>query len=181
VMLFSSLFAPRAVADVPTSTPTPTPAPTATPLPTPLPPPPTPTPEPDIRIWMPDAVGAYLLDAPGGAILIQIPNGEHVRLLDEVQPYGGVNWLSASYLGNDGWLVEQAVYTLPAPPVAVVTSQDGAFLRTAPFGQVVTWLSPGSPIIQILEEVEGETYTWAHVVVPDGRDGWVARFLLGDE
>ena len=182
VLLFSSLFAPRAVAEAPTSTPTTTPLPTATPVPTFVPTPlPTPTPEPEIRVWMPDSAGAYLSEAPGGPILVLVPNGAQITLLGDVQQYGGTQWQFASYQGHNGWLVEKAVYRLTASPVLVVTSEDGAFLRTAPYGSVITWLSQGSPILQVLEEVEGDTYIWEHVVVPDGRDGWVARFLLGNE
>lgn len=175
----SSAFVPRAeaVEPSPTATILPSPTPTATPLPTMIP---TlqPTPVPVAYVWAADTTGAYLRQGPNGAILALLPNGASVELTDLIEKWGGLFWYQVWYGDQIGWIVADFVHQLAGEPVVAVSNEQGAFLRDAPQGNVITWLSQGTPIMQVLEEVEDDPVIWVKVVLPDQRQGWVARFLL---
>jgi len=175
----SSAFAPRVETPTITATIQPTPTPTGTPLPTMAPTPePSPTPSPQNLVWAPDTVGAYLRDSPNGTILALIPNGDSLEVSDQVEKMGGVFWYQVWYGGQSGWVVADYVHQFTNPSFLVVASEAGAYLRDAPQGQVLSWLSQGTPIEWVLQELDGDAFIWAQVELPDGSVGWVARFLL---
>ncbi len=180
-LVFASLFAPKAVAEAPTPTATsqPTSTPTATLAPTRLPPTATPTPVPiSSLLWAPDHTGAYMRREPGGEILDLVPNGTELVLLEETEKMGGLDWQAIEQDGQYGWVVAEFVHQVEGTPSYSVAAEGGAFLREAPHGKVIAWLSKGVPVVAMLEQRDDTSVVWDRVLMPGGKTGWVADFLL---
>ena len=157
------------------------PTPTLTPLPTEIPAP-TPTPEPpdETRVFTTGSSSVYLRTEPAGPILLSVPNGEIVEALGNRATLGGADWSEVQYQGQTGWVGENFLAHFEAPPPAFITG-EGANLRTQPGSSVLGYLFPGTPITALGEIVDYDGITWQTVTLPDGRQGWVARFLLSTE
>lgn len=153
----------------------PTEAPTATLRPSPTPKPPL------ILVWSKEYSQVYLRQDPGGTIIRQLDNGISV-LVSETQTVQGVDWVHVLYFDGkedvEGWIAASLVFTIRSDlPSAQVIGENGANLRAEPGGTLVAWLPYGTPV-QIIETAEVESITWAHVILPDERGGWVAQHLL---
>lgn len=149
--------------------------PTATPKPSPTPKPPL------ILVWSKEYSQVYLRQEPGGAIIRQLDNGSSL-LVSEIQTVQGMEWAHVLYFDGEedqeGWVAASLVFTIRGDlPLAQVTGENGANLRAEPGGTLVAWLPYGTPV-QIIETAEVESITWAHVILPDERGGWVAQHLL---
>lgn len=123
----------------PSPTPSPTPVPTPTPLPTPTPtasPVPTATPDgsyvPGETVYEEERIGrteknANIRRTPGGKRLTQIPSGERLRLLGEIEREGE-RWLHivVNETGMEGYMLSEFIRQLK-PPTLVET--DAASVR----------------------------------------------------
>jgi hypothetical protein len=182
-LVFSSLFAPKAVAEAPTPTATKelTETPTATLAPTRLPPTATlmPTPVPvSSLLWAPDHIGTYIHRVPGGEILGLVPNGTGLVLLEETKKMGGLSWQAIEQDEQVGWVLAEFVHQVEGAPSHHIAGEGGAFLRRSPHGKVIAWLSEGVPVMAVIEHREDASLVWSRVVMPGGEIGWVADFLL---
>ncbi len=183
VMVFSSFFAPKAVAEVPpTATALPTEVPEPTPMPTVAPPPPPePTPIPMTKAWASGSEVVYLWDTPDGKIMQAIPNGDDLMPTGNTTEWGGFAWVEVVWKSITGWVVDDHIHNLTSPPVGYVISEDGANMRDKPSGGIFAWLPPGTPIMEVLEireRDEDNPITWARVRLPDDVIGWVAKFTF---
>ena len=90
-----------------TLTPTFTPTVTSTPVPTPI----------LARVEALTGGGAFLRDAPDGAIIGILSNGTLMQVLPETEQAGGENWVHVlSPDGDEGWMVQSLLVTAtPAP------------------------------------------------------------------
>jgi hypothetical protein len=68
----------------------------------------------------------------------------------------------------------------PTPILAVIQAPTGggAFLRDAPAGQIITIIANGTTMRIVPGIVEKDGEVWAHVITPDGREGWMVQLLL---
>jgi hypothetical protein len=77
-----------------------------------------------------------------------------------------------------GWVAGPLIVTLHSDlPLAFTADGESAHLRDRPWGAVLSTLPPGTPV-QILETAQVDGLSWAHVILPDERGGWVALPLL---
>lgn len=153
----------------------PTEAPTATPKPSPTPKPPL------ILVWSKEYSQLYLRQEPGGTIIRQLDNGSSV-LVSEIQAVKGMEWAHVLYFDGEeeveGWIANSLVFTIRSDlPPAQVIGKNGANLRAEPGGTLVAWLPYGTPM-QLIETADVDGVTWAHIILPDERGGWVAQHLL---
>ena len=153
----------------------PTEAPTATLRPSPTPKPPL------ILVWSKEYSQVYLRQEPGGAIIRQLDNGSSL-LVSEIQTVQGMEWAHVLYFDGqedvEGWIAASLVFTIRSDlPSAQVIGENGANLRAEPGGTLVAWLPYGTPM-QIIETADVDGVTWAHIILPDERGGWVAQHLL---
>jgi hypothetical protein len=68
----------------------------------------------------------------------------------------------------------------PTPVFAVinVVGFDGARIRTEPLGNTLTILPNGTVVEVLPDTITLDVVAWWHVVLPDGRDGWVVSALV---
>ncbi len=143
---------------------------------------PSPTLKPPLTLaWSKEYSQVYLRQEPGGTIIRQLDNGSSV-LVSETQTVQGMEWAHVLYFDGkenvEGWIAASLVFTIRSDlPSAQVIGENGANLRAEPGGTLVAWLPYGTPV-QIIETAEVESITWAHVILPDERSGWVAQHLL---
>jgi MFS family permease len=74
----------------------------------------------------------------------------------------------------------RTVTPTPTPVYAVVRTSDqrGAVLRAQPGGQVLRSYFDGT-LMQLLPDTQTvDGITWAHVIAPDGTEGWIVETLL---
>lgn len=167
-----------------------TPLPTAQPTPT-RPPTETPLPIPDTGlIWNPNGQGVYLWQTPGQNILTWLANGVIIRFLDEWEPYGGKAWARVDWDGQAGWVNATIVWRVTMPETFPVVL-EGTYLFAAPAGNLLIWLSPGTPVrpgvgwvsrvTPIVQEIVGKNgQQWMRVTLLDGMEGWVQKVRLAE-
>ncbi len=131
-------------------------------------------------IWVPEGLGAYLYPVPGsGPLLSFLDNGALLTVHGETQEAQGLTWERVTAGDVAGWVVQSRLTRLEAPPVLFVAEENGVILRTGPQGAVLFAVPHGTPIISVIEYMADERgLTWANVLLPDGRRGWVAENLL---
>lgn len=64
---------------------------------------------------------------------------------------------------------------LPAVLYGFIQANTNVNVRTAPDGSVFTAIAPGTEVIVL---GNNEDNTWTHIALTDGREGWVATFLV---
>jgi hypothetical protein len=158
-----------------TSTPTRPPTATLTPSPTPI----------QGVIWSKEAAVVYLREAPNGRVIVLLPNGMGLRLLDEKVDKAGLTWQKVVvYFPNSnpsGWVAEKLILSqdlLPTDHQAAIQAEPGAYLRAEPGGRSLAFLWNGT-LLQALETREEGGVRWVHILVPDGSEGWVAEDFIG--
>jgi len=168
-----------------TLTPTPVvvfPTKTTTPLLTPT----------DIRVmglvWSSQGTSVNLRESPNGRVIVPLPNGLYVRILDEREEKGGLAWVRVLAMfpnGNPaGWVAEDLVIPvlyLPAENI-MAANLETVSLHVTPGGRVTATLWQGS-LMRVAETIRVDQRNWAHVFVPDhnGTDqleGWVLESQL---
>jgi len=165
----------------PTNTPTKTLAPTATETPTP-----TATPRPAFLIWSAAGQGGYLRETPNGKIVTLLENGIYLESLGEKTKEAGLEWLHvlAYFPGayqrtqQNGWVAKMLLYPVPDGTLAQVASDEGAYLRADPQGNILTWLGDGTPLVLLEEEANADNTHWLAVQTLDDQSGWVLNHLL---
>jgi len=68
----------------------------------------------------------------------------------------------------------------PTPMYAIVQSPEGggAFVRDEPAGEIIGLVANGT-LVQVLGDTqEAGGYIWAHIITPDGIQGWMVQSLL---
>jgi hypothetical protein len=143
---------------------------------------PSPKPKPPLTlVWSKEYSQVYLRQEPGGAIICQLDNGSSL-LVSEIQTVQGMAWAHVLYFDGEedqeGWVAASLVFTIRSDlPLAQVTGENGANLRSEPGDTLVAWLPYGTPV-QLIETADADGMTWAHVILPDELGGWVAQHLL---
>lgn len=138
----------------------------------------TPTPQVQFLLWSrrSPAVYMYAHSGVGGQAVALLENGAHLLLLER-QTQGGRGWARVACPdGQTGWLAGELLYPSPASGhLARITGDQGAYLRAAPAGRVLDWLTPGAPVILDGQSEEAWGRLWTPVLLLDGRSGWAAR------
>ncbi|MFI5182106.1 MAG: serine hydrolase [Thermoanaerobaculia bacterium] len=109
----------------------------------------------------------------------QVILGERVTVLEDAAGFGKVRTAA----GKIAWIPERALRRGDPPPVAGaklarVTSNFAHIYSSPSFTKARPLLS--APVgarmdfLDFLEGKEGESYSWVHVALPDGREGFVA-------
>jgi SH3-like domain-containing protein len=172
-LVFYMVSGKRAVAQAPTPTHLPatvTPAPTKQPTPTPQLPTPTAPPAHTVA-WTNQEVGVYLRAEPNGEILLAIPNGEAVKVLEaETKTVGNLEWVQVEYDGQVGWATTEYLYQIAGEYQRV--GKDGQWLFKDVEGIVLLYLWEGTPY-QVVGEQRKEGWVWTKVRLVEGSNGWL--------
>lgn len=74
----------------------------------------------------------------------------------------------------------QTLTPTATPVFAIIQTEDqmGAVIRATPGGRILKSYIDGTQVQVLPETVELERIVWAHVVGPDGTDGWIVAALL---
>ncbi len=72
------------------------------------------------------------------------------------------------------------VTPIPPPQTAVVNSEVGVWLRSAPStaGEQVEWLLNGTELIVLPGKQSADDLEWQQVRAPSGNEGWVASLYI---
>lgn len=68
----------------------------------------------------------------------------------------------------------------PTPILAIVEgdAQDGVRFRSEPGGATIGFLRSNTLVIVLPDTVEIDGVVWAHIITPDGTQGWIVQSLL---
>ncbi len=132
-----------------------------------------PTPTIPYMVWSKDAGEVVLFGEAAGKKTGSLANGSQVTPGEKKDD----GWVFVQAASAGGWVQSKQVYQIQPGHELRLVNEPGAYLRDGE-GAALGLLPTNSPVFLLSEKKERDGITWVRVVLLDGREGWVAQYLL---